>query len=296
MNLIRIFSFLTIFGLLYLSITVVSGKEDTIDADVDIGEEDEPTLRTDDSSTPAGDILQDKEEEDPNRIPSSPDFQTIHVFTQPARANELIAGKLTRLLVGARNNGSQSFLVESIDASLRYPQDFTYYIQNFTALQPETVIEPGLESTFEYLFMPSETFNGRPMGLVVLLNYRNSEGKQFQNTVFNQTINFIDSDDGFDSETFFLYIVLGGILVLLSVLAYQFLITWRPKRGSGKQSSQNLQGGSVTKGNYDVDWIPKHHLIQNRSPKKSPRQRKSRPGDEVNGTSGTGAASSENDE
>ncbi len=87
---------------------------------------------------------------------------------------ELIAGKLTRLLVGARNNGSQNFIVESIDGSLRYPQDFTYYIQNFTSLRSEKVLEPGLESTFEYLFMPSETFNGRPMGLVVLINYRNN--------------------------------------------------------------------------------------------------------------------------
>lgn len=87
---------------------------------------------------------------------------------------ELFAGKLTRLLVGARNNGSQSYLVESIDGSLRYPQDYSYYIQNFTSLRTEQVVEPGLESTFEYLFMPSETFNGRPMGLVVLLNYRNN--------------------------------------------------------------------------------------------------------------------------
>lgn len=87
--------------------------------------------------------------------------------------SELIAGKLTRLLVGTRNIGSQNFIVESIDASFRYPQDFTYHIQNFTVLRPEKVVEPGWESTFEYLFMPSETFNGRPMGFVVVLNYRN---------------------------------------------------------------------------------------------------------------------------
>jgi translocon-associated protein subunit alpha len=87
---------------------------------------------------------------------------------------ELIAGKLTRLLVGARNNGTQNYVVESIDGSLRYPQDFNYYIQNFTSLRSEKVVEPSLESTFEYLFMPSETFNGRPMGLVVLINYRNN--------------------------------------------------------------------------------------------------------------------------
>ena len=88
--------------------------------------------------------------------------------------SELVAGKLTRLLVGTRNKGAQSFVVESIDGSLRYPQDFTYHVQNFTSLRSEKVLESGSESTFEYLFMPSETFNGRPMGLVVLINYRNN--------------------------------------------------------------------------------------------------------------------------
>jgi translocon-associated protein subunit alpha len=87
---------------------------------------------------------------------------------------ELVAGKLTRLLVGARNNGTQNFVVESIEGSLRYPQDFNYYIQNFTTLRSEKVLESGLEATFEYLFMPSETFNGRPMGLVVSINYRDN--------------------------------------------------------------------------------------------------------------------------
>ncbi|CAF1175570.1 unnamed protein product [Adineta steineri] len=292
MNIIRFFSFLTIFGLLYFSTTAVYGKEDTIDADVDIGEEEETVLRPDETIMPSSDSLDGKEDEDPNRIPSSPDFRTIYVFSQPANAKELLAGKLTRLLVGARNNGTENFIVESIDGSLRYPQDFTYYIQNFTALRPEKVVEPGLESTFEYLFMPSETFNGRPMGLVVLANYRTFEGKRFQNVVFNQTINFIDADEGFDGETFFLYIFLGAILVLLSFLAYQYLLSNRVKRVTGKLSSQNF-GTQQGKGNYDVDWIPKHHLVQNRSPKKSPR--KSRPNG-VNGVNGTGAASSENDE
>jgi len=295
MNIIRFFSFLTIFGLLYFTTTVVYGKEDKIDTDVEIGEEEEPVLRSDETATPESDILEGKEEEDPNRIPSSPDFRSVYVFTQPAKASELVAGKLSRLLVGARNNGTQTFIVESVDGSLRYPQDFTYYIQNFTILRTEKVVEPGLESTFEYLFMPSETFNGRPMGLVVLLNYRNAEGKRFQNVIFNQTINFIDAEEGFDGETFFLYLFLGAILLLLGFVAYQYLLSARVKRVTGKLSSQNL-GTPQTKGNYDVDWIPKHHLVQNRSPKKSPRDRKSQQVNGVNGTSNTGAASSENDE
>ena len=103
-------------------------------------------------------------------------LSTVHhdSHSRPSLYSELVAGKLTRLLVGTRNKGAQSFVVESIDGSLRYPQDFTYYVQNFTSLRSEKVLTAGSESTFEYLFMPSEAFNGRPMGLVVLVNYRNN--------------------------------------------------------------------------------------------------------------------------
>ncbi|CAF3911994.1 unnamed protein product, partial [Rotaria sp. Silwood1] len=118
------------------------------------------------------------------------------------------------------------------------------------------------------------------------------EGKRYQSVVFNQTINFIDADEGFDGETFFLYIFLGAILVLLGFLAYQYLLSNRVKRVSSKLTSQNLSS-QLSKGNYDVDWIPKHHLVQNRSPKKNLRERKSR---QTNETSGTGPVSSENDE
>ncbi|CAF1314888.1 unnamed protein product [Rotaria sordida] len=295
MNIIRLFSLITIFGLLYFSTTVVYGNEDKVDSEVEIDEDESVTIRPDETIITTSDSLEEKEEEDPNRIPSSPDFHAIYMFTQPAKANELIAGKLTRVLVGARNNGTQNFIVESIDGSLRYPQDYTYYIQNFTALRSEKIVESGLESTFEYLFMPSETFNGRPMGLVILMNYRNNEGKRFQNVVFNQTINFIDADEGFDGETFFLYVFLVAILALSGFLAYHYLLSNRVKRVSSKLMSQNL-GSQQTKGNYDVDWIPKHHLIQNRSPKKNVRERKSRQTNQTNGASGSGAVSSENEE
>ncbi len=73
MNIIRFFSFLTIFGLIFFSTTgkikinscikinhfsfvVVYGK-DKVDDDVEIGEEEETVLRSDETVTPASDIL-----------------------------------------------------------------------------------------------------------------------------------------------------------------------------------------------------------------------------------------------
>lgn len=299
MNIVKLFSLLTICGLLFFSNTVVRADEDQVEPDADIDEEEEPSVRAEETVTPASDVLDTKEDEDPNRIPSSPDFRTVFLFSQPPKANELIAGKLTRLLVGAHNNGTQSFVVESIDGSLRYPQDYTYVIQNFTSLRSEKVLESGLESTFEYLFMPSETFNGRSMGLLITINYRNNEGKHFQNVVFNQTINLTETDEGFDGETFFLYIFLGAVIILLGFLAYQYVVSPRVKRGVSKQGAQSYAGGQQAKGSYDPDWIPKHHLVQSRSPKKS-SNRKSRQGNndtnKATDASAASAASSENDE
>jgi hypothetical protein len=64
---------------------------------------------------------------------------------------------------------------------------------------------------------------------------------------------------------FFLYIFLGAIVVLLGFIAYQYLLSARIKRATGKQSAQDLLGNQQGKGNYDVDWIPKHHLAQSNS-------------------------------
>jgi len=49
----------------------------------------------------------------------------------------------------------------------------------------------------------------------------------------------------------------------LGFIAYQYLLSHRVKRVTGKLSSQNL-GTQQAKGNYDVDWIPKHHLVQSK--------------------------------
>ena len=49
------------------------------------------------------------------------------------------------------------------------------------------------------------------------------EGRSFINSVFNETITVVDSDEGFDGETFFLYVLLAGIVVLLVVTASHYL-------------------------------------------------------------------------
>ena len=60
---------------------------------------------------------------------SSPYVKTNVLFVQP-ESPELPAGKLVKILIGFQNNGTSGFLVDSIDGSFRYPQDYSYHIQN----------------------------------------------------------------------------------------------------------------------------------------------------------------------
>ncbi|CAF1479241.1 unnamed protein product, partial [Didymodactylos carnosus] len=49
------------------------------------------------------------------------------------------------------------------------------------------------------------------------------------------------------------YIFLGSFFLLLTVLAYQFFVSWRSKGGSSRQIANTAQTTNQTRGNYDLD-------------------------------------------
>lgn len=82
------------------------------------------------------------------------------------------ANNIVKFLVGFTNKGAEDFIVEFLDASFRYPQDYQFFIQNFTALPLNILVPPQRQATFEYSFIPAEPMGGRPFGLVINLNYK----------------------------------------------------------------------------------------------------------------------------
>ncbi|MEE6465178.1 hypothetical protein FKM82_006474 [Ascaphus truei] len=190
--------------------SVVEDDEDD-DAEAEV-EEDEST-----------DLIEDeKEEEDLNsgEPKASPNADTTILFV---KGEDFPANEIVKFLLGFTNKGTEDFIVESLDASFRYPQDYQFYIQNFTALPLSTVVPPQRQATFEYSFIPAEPMGGRPFGLVINLNYKDMNGNAFQDAVFNQTVTIIEREDGLDGETVFLYLFLGGLGLLVAVGLHQLL-------------------------------------------------------------------------
>lgn len=135
-------------------------------------------------------------------------------------------------------------MVDSLEASLRYPMgkinvmfeenkldstsmfffsDFTFHIQNFTTATFSKAVKPGQQATVGYSFVPADAFAGRPIGLTINLNYRDAAGNFFIDPVFNETVQIVEFDEGFDTETFFMYVCMAGAVVLLLFLGFNYL-------------------------------------------------------------------------
>ncbi|XP_076124817.1 translocon-associated protein subunit alpha-like [Alosa pseudoharengus] len=203
-------------------------------------------------------------------VTSHPDADTTIIFVT---GEEFAANEIVKFLVGFTNKGSTDFTVQSLEASFRYPQDFQFYIQNFTALPLSTVVQPEKQASFEYSFIPAQPMAGRPFGLVILLNYQDGEGNTFQSAIYNQTVTITELDEGLDGETMFMYIFLGGLIVLGAFGLYQVLESRTRKRLPVK-----VETGTGGMGDVDISWIPQETLnVMNKaSPKASPRKRAKR--------------------
>ncbi|XP_052815960.1 translocon-associated protein subunit alpha-like [Mya arenaria] len=245
---------------------VEDDDEATVETDDGAGDEDGQAV-TESEKTEEG----EDEEEEEGVLKPSPDAEATILFTKPVNTNDLPSGQVVRFLVGFKNNGDEHFTVTSMETSFRYPQDYSFYIQNFTSAVLNQVVEKSREATFEYGFTPSEAFNSRPFGLSILLNYKDGQGNEFQNAVFNETINVVEPDEGLDGETFFLYLFLVAIVVLLIFGAHQLLATFGKKHlGKGKSAPKVEMGTQKT--DVDYSWLPQETLQEmNKSPKGSPR-------------------------
>nr|XP_046240096.1 translocon-associated protein subunit alpha-like [Scatophagus argus] len=241
------------------------------DAAVDEEEDDEEeVLVEEDQMQPSEGDEDDTEEAADKLLTSHPDADTTIVFMT---GEEFPANEIVRFLVGFTNKGSQDFTVQSLEASFRYPQDFQFYIQNFTALPLNSVVQPQAQASFEYSFIPAQPMAGRPFGLVILLNYLDAEGSMFQTAIYNQTVTITEPEEGLDGETMFMYIFLVGLVVLMLFGMYQVLETRTKKRMPVK-----IEKGTGGMSDVDISWIPQETLnVMNKaSPKSSPRKRANR--------------------
>jgi len=262
----------------------VGAEEDEVEGEE---EEDEGATVEDDAVD-----MDDLDSDTSGKKNTHPDVETTLLFTRPAanpanyapgvNAIQLPAGKIVEFLLGFENKADEGeFTIETLDASFRYPMDFTYHIQNFSAINYNKVVKAGQEASVFYSFIPADAFAGRPIGLTINLAYRDQEGNFYFDPVFNETVSIVEFDEGFDSEVFFMYVFLVAGAILLLFLVYTLATRGRSKPGSKKAMARKPVETGTSNSDVDFEWIPRSAVLAQKTPgsnKTSPRQRKGKRG------------------
>lgn len=269
----------------------VAGAEDATEDEIDTGDN-EATATTDEDSeakvetegeeadTTAEETTEkekpeaEEEEAGSTGMRVSPDVELSILFPDfPDK--KLVAGKPINALIGFTNKGLKDFNVQTLDASFRYPQDYSYYVQNFTGYRYNRLIEAETEASFEYAFHPHESYGGRPFGLVIMVTYKDEYGADYGGAVFNDTVTFQEVDESFDGETFFLYVFLIA-LALLGIFGLNYAFTSARGKKSVFSKSTPVEMGTQQNDDVDYAWLPKETTMDfsKPSPRRSPRNRR----------------------
>jgi len=182
--------------------------------------------------------------------PAAEDVVTSYVFPDNA-ARQFTAGEPVEVLVGFRNKGSRQYNITFIDASFNFPQDFSYYIQNFSRWEYGMPVQATQEVTLSYMFRPDAMLEPRDFGLLVNVYYKDATGRNYTNVAFNGTVDLVEPVVGWDAQSFFAVLAVLALLGVGGFFAYRSLSTWAKKQ----KSSKKVEYGTKVRQEVEDDWL-----------------------------------------
>jgi len=186
-------------------------------------------------------------------LTAAPGVSTSFIFPNyPSK--QIAIGRDIQVVVGFSNEGSSTFNVSQIFAALRYPQDWRYYIQNFTRQAVDVVVKPGEQHSFSYSFMPDPFIEPRDLGLSGQFFYSDLEGNNYTSYFHNTTISLIEVQEPLDVQTLFTYIGLVGVAGLVLFIIYKSISDKKVKR-----APRRVETGTKVATTIDDDWLKGTH-------------------------------------
>lgn len=261
----KLFGTLFLFLLVVLAVTI-RAQEDEFDeevGDAEVEEEaedgaEEAGMADDEMGVVEGDEELDEDDD------SNVEVNIQNYFPEAT----VTAGKVSEVLVSVKiaDSAVGEYTFGTIEGGFHYPQDWSYKVQNFSAIRYNRKLEAGQEATFMYPFMAAELSGGRSYGLQLNLHYQSdaSPPRFFSDAIYNATVEVAENMDNAAAEQFFMFLTFaafGGI-----GFAY-----FASKFGTKKKAAPVIETG--TSATADSSWIPKEHMKPktNTSPKTSPK-------------------------
>ncbi|XP_010516548.1 PREDICTED: translocon-associated protein subunit alpha-like [Camelina sativa] len=195
-------------------------------------------------------------------LSSAPGVETLCVF--PKNTAKIIkAGVETELLVGMKNDGQSNVDIVAVKGSLHLPFDQNA-VQNLTALSfSNASVSTSAQATFPYVFAVSKFLQAGAFDLVGTIIYE-IDGKPYQSTFYNGTIEVVEDGPLFRMESFFLSGLLIFVIVLLALYIQNCLkhMTKKTKR------APKVEVGTAAKDASHDEWLEGTSYTQSSSKSK----------------------------
>lgn len=230
--------------LIALIICMVAAQEDTTNN----GGDNEELNFDDDEEVSYDDISGGEEQyydgarEDQNlgRSYESPDVEVSYVL--PENANKKFSvGKKSKILLGFTNTGLNPFTVYGIRGYISHPQDASFVVQNFTAIRYNTTIQPEETNSLAYEFFPDSRLETVSFGVTFQVFYINEDNDTFVHHFFNETVTFVENDEVFDVQQYYLY---ATLLAVFGGLAYYAYVNYLGGNKAVKSISSSSSGAA----------------------------------------------------
>ena len=132
----------------------------------------------------------------------------------------MLSGRTLQVLLGFRNSGETPQTVSQITGSLNSPKHFSLYVSNFSTATYNLVVEPGKETSFEYLLKVDPQLAGHDFTLALTVFYQDASDR-YSSTFINATIPVFDPDASFDTQTIFMYMSLISLAFAATYVVLQ---------------------------------------------------------------------------
>jgi len=203
-------------------------------------------------------------------IVASPDAKTAFVFPSSG-TKTFVIGDVIPVVLGFTNKGERNFNITSIAAYLKYPQDWRYFLQNYTRFWYGEIVPPGETHSFVYSFFPDPMLEPREFGLQVNVFYTDSAGENYTSVFYNGSFHLIESNEGLDAQTLFTYVGILGVAGLIGFGVYKAGRSATKKRFP----KQRVEYGTQQKDVIDNEWLEGTAAAKSsgsRSPKTKPKK------------------------
>lgn len=148
---------------------------------------------------------------------ANPDVEVVAAFPDYPD-HEFPGGEKIKVLLGLRNTGNDDVNVTYIAGSLNVPNNFGFYVRNFTAnAYGDAIVKPRQEATFTYSFAIDPQFAGHKLQLA-LTTFYDEAGASYATTFYNATVPVLDPKVAFDRELVMIYLTLAGVAALILAL------------------------------------------------------------------------------